>query len=247
MLPLPLFKGTSVHDSWSPYWGYTQCQHAFGNAHLLRELTFVAEQLHQDWASQCIKMLLEGKGRVESEQASGRPGLDAATLARWHARYTNLIGLGLAANPPPSGGWPKNKRGRPRKTKARNLLERLQDHEREVLTFGYDFKAPFDNNQAERDLRMIKVQQKVSGSFRTGGAKWFCRIRSYISTLRKQGQSAFNALKQAFLGQPLLPILPPVELLSHNKFSGCSFLHHFLLLFSGYNATKVAYKFVSNL
>ena len=118
---------------------------------------------------------------------------------------------GLAANPPPQGGWPKNKRGRPKKTKARNLVERLQEREREVLAFGYDFLVSFDNNQAERDLRMIKVQQKVSGGFRTElGASWFCRIRSYISTLRKQGQSAYYALKLAFKGQPLFPNLPPV-------------------------------------
>ncbi len=208
---LPLFTGTSVHDSWSPYWGYQQCQHALCNAHLLRELTFISEQWHQTWASDLIKLLLEFKAEVETAREQGNSGLSEGTLSEWRERYANLIAQGLAANPPPEGGWPKNRRGRPKQSKAKNLVDRLHSRWREVLAFGYDFKVPFDNNQAERDLRMIKVQQKVSGSFRSAaGASWFCRIRSYISTLRKQGQSAYDALKQAFMGQPLLPALPSV-------------------------------------
>ena len=208
---LPLFKGTSVHDAWSSYWGYSQCQHALCNAHILRELTFVSEQLGQGWAKCLIEHLLSLKAQVAQAQNEGLSSLSVAQLDKGLESYRNLMAEGLAANPPPGGGWPKNKRGRPKKTKARNLVERLQEREREVLAFGYDFLVPFDNNQAERDLRMIKVQQKVSGGFRTeAGANWFCRIRSYISTLRKQGQSAYYALKQAFKGQPLLPNLPPV-------------------------------------
>lgn len=208
---LPLFKGTSIHDSWSPYWGYEQCQHALCNAHLLRELTFVAEQLNQAWAADLIKVVLDLKESVEVARQLGHTCLSASNLQEWHTRYANLLVLGLAANPPPPGGWPRNKRGRPKQSKAKNLIDRLQSRWREVLAFAYDFKVPFDNNQAERDLRMIKVQQKVSGGFRSeAGATWFCRIRSYISTLRKQGQSAYYALKQAFMAQPLLPALPPV-------------------------------------
>ncbi len=210
---LPLFEGTSVHDSWSPYWGYQQCQHALCNAHLLRELTFITEQWHQEWASELIKLLPEFKAEFETarEQGHSHRGLSAGTLSEWRERYANLIAQGLAANPPPEGGWPKNSRGLPKQSKAKNLVDRLHARWRKVLAFAYDFKVPFDNNQAERDLRMIKVQQKVSGSFRSAaGASWFCRIRSYISTLRKQGQSAFKALKQTFMGQPLLPALPPV-------------------------------------
>jgi transposase len=208
---LPLFKGTSIHDSWSPYWGYTQCQHALCNAHLLRELTFVSEQLHQDWASELIKLVLACKETVESERSQGQSAMAQSTLENWRSQYDNLLAQGLAANPPLDQGWSPHKRGRPKQSKAKNLIDRLQSRWREVLAFAYDFKVPFDNNQAERDLRMIKVQQKVSGSFRSeAGAKWFCRIRTYISTLRKQGQSAYYALQQAFKGQAVLPTLPPV-------------------------------------
>lgn len=208
---LPLFKGTSVHDSWSPYWGYSGCHHALCNAHLLRELTFVGEELHQQWAVALIKLMLELKETVEAARNQGQDGLSESALAGWYSRYNELLVQGLAANPPPLQGWPRSKRGRPKQSKAKNLIDRLKVRWREVLAFAYDFKVPFDNNQAERDLRMIKVQQKVSGGFRSElGASWFCRIRTYISTLRKQGQSAFNALKQAFMGQPLLPVLPTV-------------------------------------
>lgn len=212
---LPMFGGTSVHDSWSPYWSYRECHHALCNAHLLRELIFVAEQLHQEWATGLKELLLEAKEKVASAQELGQSSLNSLTLEQYKTRYEAWLVQGLAANPPapPQSEGPcnGNKRGRPKQSKAKNLIDRLQVRWREVLAFAYDFKVPFDNNQAERDLRMIKVQQKVSGSFRTtAGAEWFCRIRSYISTLRKQGQSAYFALKQAFLGQPLLPILSSV-------------------------------------
>ena len=137
----------------------------------------------------------------------GYQELESIRLTYWEARYRDLIAQGLATNPPPAGGWPKNKRGRPKQTKAKNLVDRLDTRQREVLAFAYDFKVSFTNNQAERDLRMVKVHQKVSTCFRsTQGATFFCRIRSYISTLRKQGKSAFYALHQAFLGRPLIPV-----------------------------------------
>jgi transposase len=207
---LPHFKGRLVHDSWASYWAYL-CLHALCNAHILRELTFLAEQLGQIWAKRLIEFLIELKAQVEQAKADGEPALSAEALAGWALRYRNLITEGLAANPPPPGGWPKNARGRPKQTKARNLADRLQQHQAEVLAFAYDFRVPFDNNQAERDLRMMKVRQKISGGFRSrAGATYFCRIRGYISTMRKQGESAFKVLQQAFLGYPMLPKLPPV-------------------------------------
>lgn len=208
---LPHFKGTSVHDSWASYWAYSQCSHALCNAHILRELTFVAEQLGQKWANRLIALLLALKDQVELAQAQGQPGLPTPQLKRGVARYRKLMAEALAANPPPAGGWPKNRWGRAKQTKAKNLIDRLVGWQRQVLAFCYDFKVPFDNNQAERDLRMVKVQQKVSGCFRSqAGASYFCRIRSYISTLRKQGHSAFQALFQAFEGRPVLPAGPSV-------------------------------------
>jgi len=205
---LSQFKGWSVHDSWASYWGYQQCRHALCNAHILRELTFVAEVLGQGWASELIEMLLGLKAAVAAAKKQGLRELSESDLSEWQGRYQKVLAQGLAANPPPEGGWPKSKRGKPKQSKAKNLIDRLLLREREVLAFAYDFKVPFDNNLAERDLRMVKVQQKVSGCFRSAaGAKHFCRIRSYISTMRKQGHSAFGALKQAFCGQPLLPAL----------------------------------------
>jgi len=117
----------------------------------------------------------------------------------------------LEANRPPPEGWPKGKRGRVKKSKARNLAERLDKYRREVLAFVYDFKVPFDNNLAERDIRMLKVQQKISGTFRSqAGAEAFCTIRSYIATIRKQELSVWDALGSVFSDNIILPKNTPV-------------------------------------
>lgn len=195
------FAGTSVHDGLVSYQAY-DCRHAYCNVHHLRELTFSEETLHQSWAGTLKDLLLEMKAAVAHAKGAGLHELDVLALARFHRRYDSLLAQGYLANPPP----PKPQRGRAKQSPARNLLDRLSTHKWEVLAFLHDFSVPFDNNQAERDLRMIKVQQKVSGSFRTDpGVARFCRIRSYLSTLRKQGLDVLSALQQTLLGHPLLP------------------------------------------
>jgi transposase len=201
---LPAFRGTLVHDAWSSYFGY-DCQHALCNAHLLRELTFVAEQTRQPWASGMIGLLGEIKSAVETARVAGAASLPAPQQEGFTQRYRELVAAGLASNPPPA---PSGKRGRPKQSAAKNLLDRLTHHEAAVLRFMADLAVPFDNNLAERDLRMVKVRQKVSGCFRTPtGAASFCRIRGYISTLRKQGRHVLTALQAVFISQPLMPYL----------------------------------------
>jgi transposase len=202
---LPQFKGTAVHDGYYSYTRY-ECEHALCNAHHLRELTFVHEQLGQEWALEFKKLLVDLKAEVAAAKAQREVGLSAARLAEYEQSYQTLIERALAANGPPATGWPRGKRGRPKQTKAKNLIDRLDQHRRQVLLFAYRFEVPFDNNQAERDIRMVKVQQKISGCFRSqAGANYFCRIRGYLSTMKKQGQNLLFALCQAFVGQPLLP------------------------------------------
>ena len=199
------FYGTSVHDGFKSYTQYP-CQHALCNAHHLRELTFVHEQLGQSWAAVMLKVLLDLKTEVEAAKGAGAEALALVRLVHYENLYQKVIAQGLEENPPPPDGWPRGKRGRACQTKAKNLLDRLDSQRQEVLIFAYRFEVPFDNNQAERDLRMVKVQQKVSGCFRSReGAAYFCRIRGYLSTIHKQGQSVLYSLLRVFLGQPLLP------------------------------------------
>ena len=202
---LPKFTGRAIHDFWKPYFGYS-CLHGLCNAHHLRELIFVHEQHQQDWAGHMIDCLLEIKDAVAAAKQTS-DHLPENQIQAMEARYQQILDEGYARNPlPPLPPNAKKKRGRRKKSKPRNLLERLDEHRKEALAFMYDFTVPFDNNQAERDIRMMKVQQKISGTFRTEeGAKAFCRIRSYISTARKNAAGAMDALTRLFGGNPFVP------------------------------------------
>jgi len=203
---LPDFIGRAVHDFWKPYFGYS-CLHGLCNAHHLRELIFVHEQHQQQWADHMIDCLLDIKDVVD-QAAQTTDRLPEKQIQAFEARYQQILDQGYAQNPlPPRPANAKKKRGRRKKTKPRNLLERLDEHRQEVLAFMYDFNVPFENNLAERDIRMMKVQQKISGMFRTEeGAKAFCRIRSYISTARKNAVGAIDALARLFNGTSFVPI-----------------------------------------
>ena len=202
---LPGFRGVSVHDGWKPYQTYTACRHALCTVHHLRELTFVEEELHQPWAGKLKALLREMKAAVAAARATELTTLPRAQRHDLRTRYEALLLAGLAANPPPPPAEGR-RRGRQKQSPARNLLERLWLGQAEVLAFLDDFTIPFDNNQAEQDLRMFKVQQKVSGCFRAdAGAEAYCRIRGYLSTLRKRQQALLHALQAAFTGRPLVP------------------------------------------
>ena len=200
---LPGFTGRALHDGWATYWRYLQCAHGLCNAHHLRELTFVAERLGQGWAQELADLLREIKRAVDTARAQGEDALAAERQQAFFARYDALLAAGLLANPPPP---PTGQRGRPKRGKAGSLVDRLQLRRAATLAFMEDFTVPFDNNQAERDIRMTKVRQKISGCFRTTiGADHFCRIRGYLSTLRKQGLPLLSALRLTFAGIPPFP------------------------------------------
>jgi transposase len=201
---LPGFEGQAVHDHWKSYFTFDNCQHALCNAHHLRELQFVVDQYQQSWAQEMTQLLLDIKAEVDATPLH-QTALSPQLLAHFEQRYAELIAQGLEANPPPADPPPK-KRGRKKQSPPKNLLDRLQQYKPQVLAFMYDFRVPFDNNLAERDVRMVKVKQKVSGAFRTRtGAETFCAIRSYISTVRKHGQNAIDAIHDALIGNPFIP------------------------------------------
>ncbi len=191
---LPRLKGNAVHDNWQPYMKY-RCPHSLCNAHHIRELTGIYELDGQPWAQQMIGLLLEGNQAVEHAKKAGKKRLAAGVPQGYVSRYETIITFGMKANPPPIRPEGCSRRGRLKRSKARNLLERLAERKKETLRYLYDFRVPFTNNQAERDIRMMRVQQKVSGAFCSdAGALAFCRIRSYISTMRKHGKSVIGAL-----------------------------------------------------
>jgi transposase len=190
---LPHFKGVSVHDHWRPYLRF-HCEHAFCNAHHLRELERAWEQDGQRWAKNMKRLLIKINDAVD--KAGGN--LSQKKAARYLKSYRSLLFRANKECPEPEITGLK-KRGRPKKNRARNLLERLRDYETEVLRFMTDKRVPFTNNLSERDLRMTKVQQKISGCFRsTEGARIFCRVRSYLSTCRKHGVEPAEALRLLF-------------------------------------------------
>lgn len=194
---LPLFQGILCHDHWKPYYAY-DVTHALCNAHHLRELERAWEQDNQQWAQQMMILLKEIN--KATHEAGGC--LDALLSQQYRKRYRDLLEEAERECPAPDESERKGKRGKLARSKARNLLERLRNFEGDVLRFMDEMEVPFSNNQAENDLRMTKVQQKISGCFRSEeGAKIFCRIRSYLSTCRKQGLTASEALRLLFAGK----------------------------------------------
>jgi transposase len=200
---LPRFKGTAVHDHWKPYLTY-QCSHALCNAHHIRELIAILEITGQQWPQQMIDLLLEIKAAVEERKGIAN-AFEPDTITDFKYRYGCIIKNGYTENPPPNKPQEK-KRGRVKQSKARNMLDRLSNFQSQTLAFMYNFNVPFENNQAERDLRMMKVKQKISGTFRSDlGAGMFCRTRGYISTARKNSITILNAINSALAGNPFLP------------------------------------------
>ena len=204
---LGAFTGTAVHDHWKPYFKYDECNHALCNAHHLRELRFIEQQYRQPWAKEMAELLREIKAAVD---ATPSPALSLlpAELERFGKRYDAVVQSGFDANPAPTSpiAGAVKPRGRRKQPPPVNLLIRLRDCKGQVLAFMADFRVPFDNNQGERDIRMVKVKQKVSGGFRTfEGAQRFGRIRGYLSTARKQAKNVFEAIRDAFAGNPFIP------------------------------------------
>ncbi len=195
---LPEFKGIAIHDHWKAYYEYL-CLHGLCNAHHLRELTFFEEE-GRPWASKIIKCLLDAK----EEKEKSNKHFDLKRIQYYKSRLKRILNEGLKQHP--KNTKKTGKRGRPKQSDEYNLLARLKEYIDDVLHFIYNLKVPFDNNLGERDARMAKVQQKISGTFRSfKGAISFCNIRSYISSMRKCGQSVFNSLQSIFQNHILQP------------------------------------------
>lgn len=195
---LPEFKGILCHDHWKPYFKYN-CEHSLCNAHHSRELERAFEQDEQQWAKDMQSLLIEINEAVKD--AGGC--LSPKASATYRKKYRSILGSAQIECPPPDESQRKaGSRGRIKRSRARNLLERLIEFEKETLRFMDDSKVPFTNNQGENDIRMTKVQQKISGCFRSQkGAEMFCRIRSYLSTCQKHDMRASAALRLLFDGK----------------------------------------------
>jgi transposase len=200
---LPEFHGVAMHDGWASYARYGE-RHGLCNAHHLRELRFLWEEQKQRWAKGLADELRRWNKLVDQAKARGQEHLAIATLKKIEQRYEELLLAGMRANPPPPPTT-ERRRGRKKKSKARNFLDRLWVHREHVLRFAHDFRVPFTNNLAERDLRMMKVQQKISGTFRSWpGADAFALIRGYLSTIRKRGMNVIEAIAAVYASGPSL-------------------------------------------
>ncbi len=198
---LPKFRGTAVHDNYASYRSYTKATHALCGPHHLREL-IAAHEAGQSWASGMGCLLLDTKDLVEQAKAAGRKRLGKSALGELHLSYRAVIAQGFTENP----GLAEHTGEKIKRTKSQNLLLRLDRHERDATRFAHDFSVPFSNNRAESDIRMVKLQQKISGCFRTKeGAERYLTVRSYISTARKQGQDTLGVLSALAQGTPWLP------------------------------------------
>lgn len=202
---LPDYVGRAMHDRLSSYDHYA-CEHSICGAHLLRDCLLIAERDHQPWAQNMYDLLLRMCQTTATFRAMGAPRLPQVERDSLVLQYFEILQQGFAAHrmlaSPPDAPVPK-KPGRPKQTDAKKLLDALLSRAEQILAFLDDLSVPFRNNLAERDLRMIKVQQKISGPFRSEqGATAFCVIRSYLSTMRKQGRSMLAAMTAVFEGAP---------------------------------------------
>lgn len=199
-------SGVLVHDGWYSYRKYTAVSHALCNAHHLRELDAVAEVEGQGWATDMVALLAGTWHRVLDLKETGATSVSVTELATIRTSYDKIIAAGHVVNPAPP---PSGKRGRTRKSKAANLLGRLDLYTDDVLRFATDFRVGFDNNEAERQVRMVKVQQKISGGFRTkAGATAWLAVRSYLATVMKNGENPLGALQRLMVADPWMPPIP---------------------------------------
>jgi transposase len=206
------YRGVAVHDGFTAYDQYRQCQHSLCNAHLLRELNYVIETSKPDWAQEMKKLLLEIKAAVGKAGEAGKKRLALRQKKEFLGQYDRIVSEAGKLYEPL-----KRKKGRAKTRRlkespivaaARKLVNRLVAKREEILLFMMDFRVPFDNNQAERDLRMLKVKQKISGCFRTEkGADDWCRVRSYVSTMKKQGHGVMETMRSVFAGKRIMPAI----------------------------------------
>lgn len=188
---LPNFRGTAIHDHWKSYYYYKLCSHGECNEHHLRQLKYLYEELHQAWAGEMAALLLRIKKHVDLSKLFGADRLEQADIEIYERMYRKILSAAL-----------ENPDELP--TESRRMANRLTKFEQETLLFMVDFDVPFTNNLAERDIRMPKAKQKISGGFRTKeGAQVFARVRGYISTIKKRGKNVFDGLVAVFKGQAL--------------------------------------------
>ena len=194
------FQGIAVHDCWPHYWEYADATHALCNAHLLRELNAITENKpEQTWAMEMKKLLLHMKMAVDQALTKGQKSLSAYETYHINRRYNGILVLARAQNPTPD--IPAGRKGRPKRGKILSLIDRFTKHKASVCLFTKNFAVPFDNNQAERDIRMLKVKTKVSGCFRSQkGANNFATLMSFLGTAKKHKVNCFTAIKLALQG-----------------------------------------------
>ncbi|MBI9015607.1 MAG: IS66 family transposase [Clostridiales bacterium] len=208
---LPYYKGIAIHDCWSTYFKFPNISHGLCVAHLLRELTGIFENdPKQIWAEKMIKHLLLMKTYKDNFMNNGIFEMKPIYLTHFLKKYSEILEEGIRMNPLPKVVKPKP--GKPAKGKIRALIHRFLIHKASICLFATNFKVPFTNNQAERDIRMSKVKKKIVGTFRTlRGAETFVKIMAYMSTLSKNGVGAFESIKAVMKGESINLFLAATE------------------------------------
>ncbi len=203
---IPNYEGILVHDHWAPYNHYNNCTHSYCNAHILRELNGITQKENTIWSQDMHKLLTNMNIAVHYAKEGGKSALSEAQIQKFRQNYEKIIKSANNYYPPPDVQNKKAK-GRVKQPKGKNLLDRLSKYQEGTLRFLSDFRVPFTNNLAERDLRMIKVKEKISGSFASfKGGEIFCRIRSYISTLKKNNIAVLQGLRDALSGRAYVSV-----------------------------------------